>query len=77
MLRVYVVRLQKSRMGNEKSPSRDLAFNSVHVELQRRRDLAASLCPNQQFLNRLTETEARRFWTPAVQYGMHPTTNLS
>src|ERR1700682_3563341 len=26
MSRVYVVRCQKSRMGNEKSPSRDLAF---------------------------------------------------
>jgi hypothetical protein len=26
MSRVYVVRCQKSRMGNEQSPSRDLAF---------------------------------------------------
>ena len=26
MSRVYVVRCQKSRMGNEESPSRDLAF---------------------------------------------------
>jgi hypothetical protein len=54
MSRVYVVRLQKSRMGDEKSPSPDLAFESVHAELERRRDLAASLCPNEQFLNRLT-----------------------
>jgi hypothetical protein len=76
MLRVYVVRLQKSRMGNEKSPSRDLAFNSVHAELQRRRDLAASLCPNEQ-MNRLTETEARRCGLPLCCMACTPTTNLS
>jgi hypothetical protein len=31
--RVYVVRCQKSRRENEKSPSRDLAFELVHGEL--------------------------------------------
>jgi|SRR5450432_933177 len=37
-------------------------------EPPRRTSLAASLCPNEEFLNRLTETEGRKFWTPAVLF---------
>jgi len=68
MSRVYVVRCQKSRVGNEKPPSRELAFERCTGNYNGEGPLAASLCQNEQFLNRLTETEGRRFWTPAVLF---------
>src|SRR6202171_4157842 len=58
--RVYVVRCQKSPDGKCKASLSGSGIRTVHAEPQRRRDLAASLCPNEQFLNRLTETEGEK-----------------
>ena len=77
MSRVYVVRCQKSPDGKCKVSLSGSGIRTVHAEPQRRRDLAASLCPNEQFLNRLTETEGEKVLNSRCAVCMHPTTNPS
>jgi hypothetical protein len=61
---------------NEKSHSRDLTFEWVHGELQRRTALATSLCPNEQLLT-LDGKAERMFWTSRYAVDIKPTTTCA
>jgi hypothetical protein len=55
MSRVYVVPCRKSRMGNEKPPSRNMAVERCTENYNRELPCAASLFPSEELLSRLTE----------------------
>jgi hypothetical protein len=66
MSRVYVVRCQKSRRENEKSPSRDLAFERCTENYNGELPLLRVFARTNNFLNRLTEGGRERSGSPAA-----------